>query len=177
MQKTLSTGSQRYEVKLIRCDNAIGSVTCRPTALVGVKMLPVILLLSLVDFAQVVLLHTPCTILIALLCQTDGGTVEIQFVRYKNWAHKVNYGAYSGYCCDSYSASVCIDECDNYFIVCLREYNPTNDNKCPQRRTTGEFGDDVAFATGSSALRNGLNNPFSLSFNGAWKVRPSINRN
>lgn len=131
-------------------------------------MLPVILLLSLVDFAQVVLSHTPCTpmVLIALLCQTDGGTVEIQFVRYKNWAHK------GGYCCESYFTSYCVDECDNYFIVCLREYNPTNDNKCTDTRTTGEFGDDVAFATGSSALRNGLSNPFSLNFNGAWKVRP-----
>ncbi|XP_065838269.1 protein jagged-1-like [Oscarella lobularis] len=112
-------------------------------------LLPVILLLlSLVDFAQ-----------------SDGGTVEIQFVRYKNAAHKSN----DGYCCESYATSGCTDNCDNYFAVCFRAYNPANDATCIHTRTTGEFNDDVTFKTGINALKNNVDNPFSLDFNGAWK--------
>ena len=95
-----------------------------------------------------------------------GGTVEIQFVRYKNSAHKDN----SGYCCETYLTFFCFNNCDNYFVVCLRDYGPTNDAACTHTRTTGEFDDDVAFGIGTNALKNGQDNPLLLDFDGAWKV-------
>ena len=95
-----------------------------------------------------------------------GGTVEIQFVRYKNSAHKDN----SGYCCETYLKFFCFNNCDNYFVVCLRDYGPTNDAACTHTQTTGEFDDDVAFGIGTNALKNGQDNPLLLDFDGAWKV-------
>ncbi|XP_065845754.1 delta-like protein D [Oscarella lobularis] len=93
------------------------------------------------------------------------GTLEIQFNQYRHSASK----DFKGLCCDSFLSWGCSNDCDNFVIVCYRDYNPSNDNTCIGTRTTGKFDDSVTFSTGKNALKNNLDNPFSFGFSGAWK--------
>ncbi|XP_065833094.1 protein jagged-1-like [Oscarella lobularis] len=91
----------------------------------------------------------------------SGGTLEIKFIEYKNPDGK----HYTGSCCDDIFPFGCVGSCDNYFVVCYRDYNPSDDNACTDgNRTTDYFynNDDITFP------KSHLDNPFSFGFD-AWK--------
>ena len=79
-----------------------------------------------------------------------------------------------GYCCESYSTVLCgiIDQCDNRFVFCLRNFGTAedgNEDNCPLGRyeTPGAVGDDdFSFAT---PIASGVPNP--MTFTGSvWPV-------
>ena len=76
-------------------------------------------------------------------------------------------------CCDA--LIVCVGECDNQFIFCLRGTSTANDgntNNCPLGSyCTGEIGDDSF--TFSTPISNGVPNPMIFSGN-IWPVRRFI---
>ena len=91
--------------------------------------------------------------------------LEVQAHTYRNSDSRES----SGDCCDRFF--VCVGQCDNQFIFCLRESSTPNDgnpSNCPLGSySTGEIGGDSF--TFSSPIASGVPNP--MTFTGSvWPV-------
>lgn len=106
-------------------------------------------------------------------------TLEIEVISFLNPNHEHiiyqcgwwGHCSWNDYCCESYSTSGCILQCDNYFKFCLRDIDEVDIddiNYCPRGSyTTDDIrnSDDITF--GSSI--GGVLNP--LTFSGTvWPV-------
>jgi hypothetical protein len=96
------------------------------------------------------------------------GYVEVEFQHYNNPSHH----EYDGGCCEGISFfGSCLNDCDNFFEFCYRNYSMTSG--CIIHKITKTLSDDddrFSFPTGSGALGNGISNPVQFAFSGTWGV-------
>ena len=102
------------------------------------------------------------------------GSFEIHLVSLQN----IEGENLNGGCCDGSRTiyrgqSVCLDECDTFFRVCLKQYTQYVSSSGPC--TFGEYttavlgGSSITFRNTSSSS-NGFRNPISIRFTFSWLV-------
>lgn len=122
---------------------------------------------KLLDWTVSRMTEEMCKLYIVCLLQViSHGKVEVKFLYYRN----PSWEDYGGDCCDP-SFFVCVNECDNFFEFCYRNYSSTG--PCLVHKITDNFDendDDFAFPIGTGVLGNGVSNPVSFAFSGKWPV-------
>lgn len=104
---------------------------------------------------------------------TGAGTFEIHLVSIQN----IRGEKYDGSCCDG-SRTIyrgqhqCLDECDTFFRVCLKQYSqsvsPTGACTFGEHTTAVLGGSSITFTNTTSP--SGFRNPISLRFEFSWLV-------
>lgn len=109
---------------------------------------------------------------VVLLCRiwieqlvSGRGTLEVEFQTYSNPSH----GDYDGGCCEPSFFGLCVNDCDNYFELCYRNYSATSGCNVHKITKTIKSNDDsFGFPTGSGVFGNGISNPVQFSFSRSW---------